>query len=72
MPETIHARLLLTKRKPLSLDLTEALYNGVMRIDVENVGRDYCAEPSWLEQMFRILYWMSVISPKVLNRLVTK
>lgn len=46
MPDIIQsARLLLTKRKPLPLDLTKALYSGVMGVDVENVGRGYCAEP---------------------------
>ena len=42
MPDTIEsAKLLLTKRKPLPLDLTETSYSGVMGVDVEKVGRDY-------------------------------
>lgn len=38
-------RLLLTKRMPLPSDLTKALCSGIMRVDIEKVGRDYCAEP---------------------------
>ena len=46
MPDIIQsARLLVTKRKPLFLYLTKALYSGVMRVDVEKVVRDYGAEP---------------------------